>query len=97
VPVEVVVALIGGGFAVLASSVGVVLEVLRRLWRRNVVDHAEVLDVVRGLGVGQREVVSDVRDLRSDVREVRADVRELSEDHLLLRSELSDFLDNPKQ
>jgi hypothetical protein len=92
VSVEVVVALIGGGAAVVAGSFGVVIELLRRLGRRNDLDHAAVLEGLDGLGVAQRETRADLLDVKADLRDVRLDVRELSEDQRLLRDELSDRL-----
>lgn len=88
-PVEVVVALIGGGFAVLVGSLGVIVELLRRMGAKNDVDHARVLDGLDVLGVAQRETRADLLDVKADLREVRLDVRDLSADHVELRDRLS--------
>ena len=63
-PVEIGVALIGGGFAIL-------IELVRRLLRQNTKDHETVIGSLSELSTKVDGVKEDVTDLKSEHRWLR--------------------------
>lgn len=79
------------GEVVLAAAVtglfGVIIEVLRRLWRDNKKDHAIVVDRLDHLANKHDDVSERVYDIAADVRDIKGDVRTLKSDHVKLRED----------
>jgi nickel-dependent lactate racemase len=63
-PVEIIVALIAGGF-------GVLIELIRRLLKQNTKDHETVIGSLNGLSEKVDGIKDDVSDLKGEHRWLR--------------------------